>query len=313
MKRSRTPARRGEDEAVGQRLRRSAAQAVAQAQDPDLARLLAHVAARRQARVTPRGSSDVARDSSVPQSVAARATSETRPDAAPGTLLGIQRVTDAVRILRIGRPQGFAFVPGQYVKLGVPGAGRNSYTIASAPDDPQLEFCIEQAPGGRVSPRLFALPPGAPVILDAKAKGSFTLVASARIHVMVATVTGIAPFMSMLRHAERRNAWPGSFVVLHGASFADELAYRAELEALAARLPDRVRYLPSVSRPAEPRNVGFQGATGRLPEQVARLLAELGRTTAGLQVYACGNAGMVATVQTQVRALGVPVASEAFD
>lgn len=313
MKEPRTPPLRAAADAVGQRLRRSAVQAVTQAQDPDLVRLLAHVAARRQARVPASGGCDVARDSSPAQSVAARAAFETRAGAAPGTLLDFQRVTDAVRILRIGRPRGFDFVPGQYVKLGVPGGGRNPYTIASTPDDPHLELCIEQAPGGRVSPQLFALQPGARVLLDARARGSFTLVASARIHVMVATVTGIAPFMSMLRHAERRNAWPGSFVVLHGASFADELAYRSELETLAARLPDRVRYLPSVSRPADPRNGSFPGATGRLPEQLTRLLAELGRTTAGLQVYACGNPAMVATVQTQMRARGVPVAGEAFD
>lgn len=297
------PQLRDETAAVGQRLRRSAAQAVAQVQDPDLARVLSHVAARRQARIAPGGGA-----SDGPTAEARRAL----PAGAPGTLLDARRVTDAVRILRIGRPPGFAFVPGQHVKLGVPGGGRNAYTIASAPDEPHLEFCIEQAPGGRVSPRLFALRPGDPVLLDGAAKGSFTLVASVPLHVMVATVTGIAPFISMLRHAERRNAWPGRFVVLHGASFADELAYRAELESLAARFPDRVRYLPSVSRPADARNRGFEGATGRLPEQVASLVASLGGSTKGLQVYACGNPDMVETVQAQMRALGVPVAIEAF-
>jgi ferredoxin--NADP+ reductase len=289
--------------AVARRLQRSAAQAIAQVQDPDLLRVLSHVAARRQARVAPDGA---------PRVRPAAEASNPLPAGAPGTLLDARRVTDAVRILRIGRPPGFAFVPGQHVKLGVPGAGRNSYTIASAPDEAHLEFCIEQAPGGRVSPRLFALRAGDPVLIDGPAKGSFTLEASARLHVMVATVTGIAPFTSMLRDAERRHAWPGSFVVLHGASFADELAYRDELETLAARFPDRVRYLPSVSRPADARNAAFRGATGRLPEQVAALIATLGRTTSGLQVYACGNPDMVATVQAQMRALGVPVATEAF-
>jgi ferredoxin--NADP+ reductase len=297
------PALGDEAAAVGRRLQRSAAQAVVQVQDPDLLRVLSHVAARRRARVAPDDAPRVHPTTAAPRAL---------PTGAPGTLLDARRVTDAVRILRIGRPPGFAFVPGQHVKLGVPGGGRNSYTIASAPDEVHLEFCIEQAPGGRVSPRLFALRPGDPVRVDGPAKGSFTLVASARLHVMVATVTGIAPFTSMLRHAERRNAWPGSFVVLHGASFADELAYRDELESLAARFPDRLRYLPSVSRPADARNRGFDGATGRLPEQVASLVASLGRGTTGLHVYACGNPDMVATVQAQMRARGVPVATEAY-
>ena len=235
-----------------------------------------------------------------------------RRDGAPGTLLELRRVSEDVRILRVVRPAGFSFEPGQYVKLGVPGGGRNPYTITSAPGEPYLEFCVEQAPGGRVSPRLFALRPGDQVDLDAKAKGSFTLVASARIHLMVATVTGIAPFRSMLRHAERRDAWPGKLIVLHGASFADELAYRAELETLAERSAGRVRYLPSVSRPADPRNRSFVGDTGRVTELVMNAVGELGRTPAGLQVYACGNPDMVAAVRGQMESLGVPVATEAF-
>jgi ferredoxin-NADP reductase len=51
---------------------------------------------------------------------------------------------------------------------------------------------------------------------------------------MVATVTGIAPFVSMLRftlhHGDRRFR----FRVLQGASYQDEFAYRAELQAAAA-------------------------------------------------------------------------------
>ena len=121
-----------------------------------------------------------------------------------------------------------------------------------------------------------------------------------------------APITSMLRHAERRGAWPGEYIVLHGASFADELAYRAELETLAERFAGHVRYLPSVSRPADPRNRTFAGDTGRVSELVMNVIDEVGRRTAGLQVYACGNPDMVATVRRQMESLGVPVATEAF-
>ena len=48
---------------------------------------------------------------------------------------------------------------------------------------------------------------------------------------MVATVTGIAPLRSMLRDAMRRGI-DAEFVVLHGASYADELPYHEELVAL---------------------------------------------------------------------------------
>jgi ferredoxin-NADP reductase len=303
--------------AVAQRLGRNAARALVQVHDPDLRRVLTYVSTRRHARATPEGvpvhEADVGLSASASGSAPSLLDeSGMRPSGAPGTLLDIRRVSEDVRILRVVRPEGFGFEPGQYVKLAVPGGERNPYTIASAPGEPYLEFCVEQAPGGRVSPRLFALRPGDRVLLDAKAKGNFTLVASAHIHLMVATVTGIAPFRSMLRHAERRDAWPGKFIVLHGASFADELAYRSELETLAERFAGRVRYLPSVSRPADPRNRTFAGDTGRVSELVVNAIGELGRTTAGLQVYACGNPDMVATVRRQMESLGVPVATEVF-
>lgn len=312
------PARHDEAGAVSRRLRRSAAQSLVQVHDRELRGILAHVSARRHARATPdpctAGATSVGRSTGSPETVArAREEGGSRPTGAAGTLLELRHVSETVRILRVARPEGFRFAPGQYVKLGVPGGGRNPYTIASAPDEPHLEFCVEQAPGGRVSPALFALRAGDRVVLDAQAKGGFAIVPSARIHVMVATVTGIAPFRSMLRHAAHTNAWPGRFVVLHGASFADELAYRAELEDLASRCAAHVHYLPSVSRPDDPRNRAFPGATGRVSELVMRTLDEVGRTAAGVQVYACGNPQMVATVRRRMESLRVPVVTESFD
>jgi NAD(P)H-flavin reductase len=73
-----------------------------------------------------------------------------------------------------------------------------------------------------------------------------------------------------------------------------------------------LRYVPSVSRPADPRNAAFRGDTGRVTALITRVLGELGSGAAGLQVYACGNPGMVATVRQQMESLRVPVAFEAF-
>ena len=62
-----------------------------------------------------------------------------------------------------------------------------------------------------------------------------------------------------------------------------------------------------------PRNRTFAGDTGRVSELVVNAIGELGLTTAALQVYACGNPDMVATVRRQMESLRVPVATEVFD
>lgn len=275
-----------------------AGRAVAQTQDPELAGLMQRIARRRRER------SGAQRSAPRLQSV---------PSVAPGTLLSITRVAEQIAILRIARPAGFHFVAGQHVKLGVEGGSKNPYTIASAPRDPELEFCIESAPGGSVSPALCALGAGARVSLGARASGDFRLVPNVDLHIMLATVTGIAPFRSMLREALSMRG-PSRFLLLHGASYQDELVYREQMLALGQQHPQRFRYVPSVSRPAEPRNHAFEGLTGRLTELAPALVQQLrAREPGRLQVYACGNPLMVAGVEQLLGALGVPVSSETFD
>lgn len=279
-------------------LRKGAARARMEASDPELASIFTNIGRRRRNR------------GETPQTAPRTAQPAGRADA--GTLLDITRIGTSVAILRIGRPAGVQFRAGQHMKLVFPNGAKNPYTIASAPSDPHLEFCIERVPGGRVSSLLFDLQPGAHVQVDAKPKGSFVLEPSADVHLMFATVTGISAFRSMLREAAAQNRWT-RFVVVHGASFADELVYRDELEALAKRYPQHVRYLPSVSRPSEPRNAGFKGLTGRLPALAPALIRELQASSKRLQIYACGHPEMVQAIHTLGAQLKIPVASEVFD
>ncbi len=213
-----------------------------------------------------------------------------------------------MRILRVGRPPGFRFEAGQYARVGVGDGKGRKFSIASAPHDPDLEFCVEVRPGGRVTPRLFALTPGDEVTVSDQARGSFGLDTSIRRHLMIATVTGIAPMRSMWRDALHRDL-AEEVVVLHGASFADELAYRNELETLAADEP-RIRYEPTVSRPDDPRNTGWTGHRGRVDALASSLAAGFDpRTT---RVYAAGNAGMVRNVADSLGAMGFEVLTEAY-
>jgi ferredoxin-NADP reductase len=277
-------------------------------QNVELARLLQRIAERRRSR----GDASLAQRRS--QAVPVATAPEPSASAAPGSVLSVTRVASHVGIVQIVKPAGFRFQAGQHMKLGIPGRPSNPYTIASAPSDPHLEFCIEWLAGGRVSPQLCALSSGARVALAGKASGDFLLVPNVHTHVMLATVTGISPFRSMLREIAARNAWSSHFLILHGASFQDELVYQQELQALAQQFPQHVRYVPSVSRPSDPRNRGFEGMSGRIADLAPAVLKELlARASGRLQVYACGHPEMVATAHKTLAALGLPVVSEVFD
>ena len=275
----------------------------------------------RSAEPTPAPSAAVQPSAVQPRPVTpARAVASASPAVAGGVVLEVADVGPGVRILRVARPPEFSFRAGQAVKLGLPGvATRRTYSIASAPHEAHLEFCIELVPGGRLSSLLFRLAPGARLELAPQPKGSFALQSGKRLHLMVATVTGIAPLRSMLRAALAQRPATGrvdAFWILHGASHADELPYAAELAELAARDP-RVVYLPTVSRPGASRNQGWRGRTGRVEAHVLASVKALeaetpGASKADIAVYACGHPDMVRNVQDAFTPLGYAVSAEDF-
>jgi ferredoxin--NADP+ reductase len=190
------------------------------------------------------------------------------------------------------------FLPGQYVALGVQEGGRliqRDYSIASSPHQKFLEFFIESVDGGHLTPRLFHLHPGA-LISVKPPKGTFTLdrTSGRPHHLMVATVTGIAPFVSMVRTLaidERLGQPPGiQIALLQGASRAYELGYNEELGRLATAHPWLV-YIPTVSRPME--NPGWRGETGRVETLIAKTLDTLHWTPLDTTAYLCGHPGMI--------------------
>ena len=129
---------------------------------------------------------------------------------------------------------------------------------------------------------------------------------------LIATGTGLAPFMSMLRAAPVGQPSPASparrwrrCVLVHGARNATELGYRAELTARAAADPD-FTYLPLVTR--EPEGPGWTGLRGRVQSLLegdtwtAQVGAPLDPAT--WHVFLCGNPAMIDDVDRRLGARG---------
>jgi ferredoxin-NADP reductase len=142
-----------------------------------------------------------------------------------------------------------------------------------------------------------------------RAKGLFVLDEDDdRAHLLVASGTGIAPFVSMVRALADRDR-PPRIVVVHGVSRAADLAYRDLLEAWDAA--GLVRYLPTVSRPDDPGSAGWTGRTGLTETALADAHAALGPGPS--VAYLCGNPGMVDGAGRALRGLGcTDVRSESF-
>ncbi len=206
----------------------------------------------------------------------------------------------------------FSFTPGQYATIGMEDGGRlieRPYSIVSSPHEELLELFVELVPEGELTPLLFhKLRVGDFVTLRPRAKGRFTLDPGSRRHLMICTVTGIAPFISMIRtyreEIGRLKIHPHlEFFVMQGASRSWEFCYKDELEQLAHEAP-WLKYVPTVSRPWE--DTAWGGETGRVETHIQKYVAEWGLHPDDTTAYVCGHPGMIKNAKTLLTTLGFP-------
>lgn len=207
----------------------------------------------------------------------------------------------------------FLFKPGQYVTLGIEEIER-PYSIVSAPHEENIELFLEMVPKEleteeSLTPKLYALKEGDRVMLRPTAKGRFLLEENAQTHVMISTVTGIAPFISMLRsylHGDYKKKFEKPLYVFQGSSHVDEFGYYDELMTMAKA--GHIVYEPSISRPADPRNSEWKGLIGRI-----NLIAEELFKKNNIQpndttmIYLCGNKGMIEDLGNKREKPGKPI------
>ena len=230
-----------------------------------------------------------------------RVLSEVQTNHCPAELIERRDVSANLAILRFRVAERPSFTAGQYATIGICVDGdliERPYSIVSSPHEPFLEFFIELVPGGNITPKLWELKLGSTILVRRRIVGQFTLDESVTHHLMLATVTGVAPFVSILRtqqiDRERGATSKHQFVVMHGASQSADLGtYRSELEALSRA--GWLTYIPTVSRPwAEP---SWKGETGRIEDIIRKHADQLGFDHSNSVAYACGHPQMVANVK----------------
>lgn len=228
------------------------------------------------------------------------------------------------------------FRAGQFVSLGFPNLKgedgkivHRAYSIASPPQQKEyFEFYVRWARKpvpGKLTTELFGRKAGHE-ILWRKPVGPFGVVderpdgsPETRRIVMVAGGTGIAPFISFTLDLKARGD-KRQIILLHGASYVDELGYSELLTALEEESIDKGRdhwnftYRASISRPDEPFNRSWGGHKGRVesflkpdPSTGKSLLEELAGekiTTKNTMFYGCGFQGTVDGIMQTLGPLG---------
>lgn len=219
------------------------------------------------------------------------------------TLTRRERFTDDVGVLHVEASEPISFTPGQYATLGLvvddqPRPLLRPYSVIGTPGDTHLEFYLERVDDGQLTPHLWRLQPGATLWMRRKIVGRFVLDTEVHHHVMAATVTGVGPYLSILRTwldtpaSKRRN---DRFLLIHGGSYASELGrYRHEMEDYAAQ-HNAITYVPTVSRPREA--LDWTGERGRVEDVLRKHWDAAGFPLHDTALYTCGHPQMIDKAQ----------------
>lgn len=203
-------------------------------------------------------------------------------------------------MIRIQPGGEFKFAPGQYATLGVQGAEKRSerpYSIVSSPYENEIEFFFELVPGGELTPQIHELQLGDELLMRKASKGRFTLETKGTRtnHLLVSTVTGVAPFVSYVRTLykdwkEGKFGGEHKLFLLNGASRSWEFGYLDEIRKVANEVP-WLTYVPCVSRPWDDEK--WKGETGRVDDVLRKYADQWGLNGSNSVGYLCGHPEMI--------------------
>jgi ferredoxin-NADP reductase len=179
--------------------------------------------------------------------------------------------------LRLTRPEGVTFIPGQFLRFAMDGYERD-YTMVSTPDAETLDFCIAMVEGGRFSTHIQKVDIGATFNLTGP-HGHFVFQGPAIPAVFVGTGTGVAPFVAFCRSGVDAG------LLLHGVGTPDRLIYRDILQSGLRG------YVPCISRPFEKMDRQDNAFAGRVTHYLAQQL-----TPGTYDFYLCGRGAMIRDV-----------------
>jgi len=194
--------------------------------------------------------------------------------------------------LRLARPAGFDYKPGQFINLRRRGSDVvRSYSLASIGSDTFLELHIRRIPDGSMTSWIFdVLEPGDSLDFYGPFGECFYQAESLDQPLLLAgTGTGLAPLLGILRDAFARGH-RGPIHLLHGGLSVEGLYLIEAMQELAAAHP-QMRYTPCVLRGDAPAG----GAVG----SIDRALTEVVGALNGWSCYLCGDPGIVEKLRVE--------------
>ena len=155
------------------------------------------------------------------------------------TVEHVHHYSERTFVFRTNRPATFRFAAGEFAMIGLEVDGKpilRAYSIASPPWADYLEFVSIKIADGALTSKLQHIQAGDTVLLKPRTTGTLvntTLTDGNRL-VMLATGTGIAPFLSLIEDVETLERWD-KILLVHSVRNAEDLV---RYISIAHSLPD---------------------------------------------------------------------------
>jgi ferredoxin/flavodoxin---NADP+ reductase len=228
-------------------------------------------------------------------------------------ILSVHHWTDGLFSFRTTRTPSFRFASGQFTMIGLEVMGRpllRAYSMASPNYDECLEFFSINVPNGPLTSKLCKLREGDTLLVSSKATGTLVHddLQAGRVLYLMATGTGLAPFLSLIRDPDLYERFE-TIVLVHGVRTVAELAYQELIsqdlpadEYLGENVGRKLRYYPTVTREAF-------ATRGRVTELFSsgKLQSDLGLPVVDAsvdRVMLCGGPAMLADARQSLEGLG---------
>lgn len=200
------------------------------------------------------------------------------------------------------------YEPGQFVRIGLQDGDEivaRPYSLVNTPEEKHLEVYFNIVEQGPLSPRLFALEAGDEILVSDLPSGFLTVseVPTAQQLWMIATGTGIGPFLSILKSD---SAWDKfeQLVLCYSVSYAAELAYQDLIEQISEQRGEQFRYVPIVTRESHGSGLGKR-VTAVLQDGSLERFSGLDINAEDSHVMMCGSASMIADVSAALTQRGM--------
>src|SRR5687767_7252699 len=175
------------------------------------------------------------------------------------TVLSVRHWTDNLFSFTATRSPSFRFANGQFTMIGIEIEGKpllRAYSMVSTNYEERLEFFSIKVPDGPLTSRLQHIREGDRILVGKKPVGTLVLdnLTPGRFLYLLATGTGLAPFMAIIRDPETYERFE-KVILVHGCRQIAELAYGETItqalpgdEYLGDMIREKLVYYPTVTR-----------------------------------------------------------------